>query len=163
MSHLSKHFNSYNRINIWTKVRAERTRARQLRALFTTRLLILDTQYVFNSCSFNYKSDYSFLSHFLMTSKCFILMQISLKFEIWSQSYDKFANAKNNLNTFCHYLKHNISDIRLIPLDYVTYKTIHMNTKCIAPSIYWSQSESISMSVTIMQMYEVIMVMITHV
>ena len=52
----------YNQINNWTNVRAERIRARQLRARFTaTFLLNLITQCAFNSCSFNYKSDYSML------------------------------------------------------------------------------------------------------
>ena len=37
-----------------------RTRARQLRARFTATFIItLSMQYIFNSCSFNYKSDYS--------------------------------------------------------------------------------------------------------
>ena len=50
----------YNQINNWTNVRVERIRARQLRARFTATLLSnLITQFVFNSCSFNYKSDYS--------------------------------------------------------------------------------------------------------
>ena len=41
-------------------MRAERQRARQLRALFTAmRLSILNKQYIFNSCSLNSKLDYS--------------------------------------------------------------------------------------------------------
>ena len=63
-----------------------------------------------------------FLHHFLKTSKCFILMQSPLKLDIWLQSYEGFDNAKNNmkernLNTVFA----NISDIRLIPLNHVTY------------------------------------------
>ena len=69
----------------------------------------------------------SFLHHFLKTQKCFILMQTPLQLDIWLQSYEGFDTAKNdmkqrNFNTvFCHYLQHNIPDIRLIPLDHVTY------------------------------------------
>ena len=46
---------------------------------------------------------------------------------IWLQSYEEFVNAKNNIKTkefehcFCQYLKNNMADIRLIPLDHVTY------------------------------------------
>ena len=71
-----------------------------------------------------------FLHRFLITSKCFILMQTPLPFDIWLQSYDKFVNAKKQYNTkefehcFCHYLKNNMADVRLIPLDHVTYDTM---------------------------------------
>ena len=42
------------------RTRAQRTRARQLRRSFNaTRIMISSTQYVFNSCSFNYKLDYN--------------------------------------------------------------------------------------------------------
>ena len=58
--HSNKYKLDYNQINNWTNVRAELTRARQLRAIFTAKILsILNTQYVFNSCSFSYTSDYS--------------------------------------------------------------------------------------------------------
>ena len=60
MSFDSMQWCSYNQINNWTNVRAERIHARQLRARFTATLLFnLITQCVFNSCSFNYKLDYS--------------------------------------------------------------------------------------------------------
>ena len=38
-----------------------------------------------------------FLHHFLVTSKCFILMQTPLQLDIWLQSYEGFVNAKNNI------------------------------------------------------------------
>ena len=38
-----------------------------------------------------------FLHHFLKISKCFILMQTPLQFDIWLQSYVGFENAKNNI------------------------------------------------------------------
>ena len=37
-----------------------------------------------------------FLCHFLITSKCFILMQTPWQLDIWLQSYEWFDNAKNN-------------------------------------------------------------------
>ena len=41
--------------------------------------------------------------------------------DIWLQSYDEFVIAKNNIkHCFCQYLKNNMADIRLIPLDHVT-------------------------------------------
>ena len=49
-----------------------------------------------------------FLHHIFITSKCYILIQTPLKFDIWLQSYEEFVNAKNiikqkNLNTvFAH-------------------------------------------------------------
>ena len=48
--------------------------------------------------------------------------------DIWLQSYEEFVDAKNNIkqkeleHCFCQYLKTNIADIRLIPLDHVTFK-----------------------------------------
>ena len=52
---------SNNRIYNWLNVRAQRTRARQLRAPFTATLILIliSMQYMFNSCSFNYKLDYN--------------------------------------------------------------------------------------------------------
>ena len=42
---------------------AQRTRARQLRAPFNATLIMISSmQYAFNSCLFNYKSDYSKLA-----------------------------------------------------------------------------------------------------
>ena len=45
--------------------------------------------------------------------------------DIWLQSYEEFVNAKNNIkqfeHCFCQYLKNNMADIRLIPVDHVTY------------------------------------------
>ena len=38
-----------------------------------------------------------FLHHFLVTSKCFNLMQTPLQLDIWLQSYEGFVNAKNNI------------------------------------------------------------------
>ena len=38
-----------------------------------------------------------FLHHFLITAKCFILMQTPLQLDIWLQSYEEFDNAKNNM------------------------------------------------------------------
>ena len=68
-----------------------------------------------------------FLHHLLITSKCFNLTQTPLQLDIWLQSYEEYVNAKNNIkqleHCFCHYLKTNITDIRLIPLDHVTYTT----------------------------------------
>ena len=67
-----------------------------------------------------------FLHHFLVTSKCFILMLTPLQLDNWLQSYEELVNAKKQYKTkeiehcFCQYLKINISDIRLIPLDHVT-------------------------------------------
>ena len=40
----------------------------------------------------------SFWSHFLITSKCFNLMQTSLELDVWLQSYEEFANAKHSIN-----------------------------------------------------------------
>ena len=54
-------------------------------------------------------------------------MQTPLKLGVWLQSYEDFFIAKNNIkqkdfeHCFCHYLKNNISDIRLIPVDHVTF------------------------------------------
>ena len=54
-------------------------------------------------------------------------MRIPLELDIWLQSYDAFVNTKNitkqnNLNTvFANISSTIISDIRLIPLDHVTY------------------------------------------
>ena len=51
----------YNPIYNWTNVHAQRTHTIQLRAWFiATLIMILSTQYMFNSCSFNYKLDYNF-------------------------------------------------------------------------------------------------------
>ena len=67
------------------------------------------------------------MHHFLKTSKSFILMQTPLQLDIWLQSNEGFDNAKNNMkqkefeHCFCQYQKNNIPDIRLIPLDHVTY------------------------------------------
>ena len=53
-------------------------------------------------------------------------MQTSLKLDIWSQSYDEFVMPKTIPNQRIWtlflpiYLKNNISDIRLVPLDNVT-------------------------------------------
>ena len=54
-------------------------------------------------------------------------MQTSLQLDIWLQSSEGFVNAKinikqRNLNSFCQYLKNSFFDIRLIPVDHVTYK-----------------------------------------
>ena len=38
-----------------------------------------------------------FLHQFLLTSKCFILMQTPLQLDIWLQSYEEFDNAKNSI------------------------------------------------------------------
>ena len=38
-----------------------------------------------------------FLNHFLVTLKCFILMQTLLRLYIWLQSYEGFVAAKNNI------------------------------------------------------------------
>ena len=68
-----------------------------------------------------------FLQRFLKTLKVFILMQTPLQLDIWLQSYEGFDHAKNNtkqrdLNTvFYQYLKNNIANIQLIPLNHVTY------------------------------------------
>ena len=51
-------------------------------------------------------------------------MQTPLELTIWLQSYDK-CNSQNNIK---QYLKNNICDIRLIPLDHVTY-VIYNNSK----------------------------------
>ena len=57
-------------------------------------------------------------------------MQISLQSDVWLQSYEGFDNAKDNikqrnLNTvFWQYLKYNMADIRLIPLDHVTLMSL---------------------------------------
>ena len=57
-------------------------------------------------------------------------MQTPLQLDIYSYqiyTYKGFVNAKNNIKTkkfdhcFCQYLKNNITDIRLIHLDHVTY------------------------------------------
>ena len=53
------------------------------------------------------------------------------KLDIWLQSYEEFANDKNNIKTpfehcFCQYLKNNMADIRLIPLDHVTVDVIQL-------------------------------------
>ena len=42
------------------------------------------------------KGNDSLVKKFL-PSKCFILMQTSLELDIWLQSYEEFANAKNNI------------------------------------------------------------------
>ena len=51
-------------------------------------------------------------------------MQTPLQLDSWLQSYAGFDHAKinikqRNLTCFCQYLKNNISDIELIPLDHV--------------------------------------------
>ena len=57
-------------------------------------------------------------------------MQTPLQLDIWLQSYEGFHNVKNNMkqkefeHCFCRYLKNNIPDIRLIPLDHVTYDIV---------------------------------------
>ena len=56
-------------------------------------------------------------------------MQTLLQLDIWLQCYEGFNNAKNNErkefeHCFCQYLKNNIPDIRLIPLDHVTYVNV---------------------------------------
>ena len=62
-------------------------------------------------------------------------MQTTLQLDIWLQNYEEFVNAKNNIkkrnwNTvFSQYLKTNIADIRLIPLDHVTYSFSHTGTQ----------------------------------
>ena len=54
-------------------------------------------------------------------------MQTPLQLDIWLYSYEGFENAKNKYETkefeyrLCQYLKNNIPNIRLIPLDHVTY------------------------------------------
>ena len=74
-----------------------------------------------------------FLHHFLITSIGFILIKTPQQFDIWLQSYEECANAKNNIKTkifehcFCQYLKNDMADIQLIPLDHhVTYYEIHL-------------------------------------
>ena len=57
-------------------------------------------------------------------------MRTPLQLDIWLKSYAGFDNAKNNIKqrnlnpVFHQYLKNNISDIRLIPLDHVTYAVV---------------------------------------
>ena len=46
-------------------------------------------------------------------------MQTLLQSDIWLQSYE--FETKEFKHCFCQYLKNNIPDIRLIPLDHVTY------------------------------------------
>ena len=64
----------------------------------------------------------------MATWKCYISIQTPLESEIWLQNYEQFIKSENNIkqkNLFiCQYLKNNICDIRLIPLDHVTYKPI---------------------------------------
>ena len=60
------------------------------------------------------KGNESLEHHFLITPKCFMFMQTPLQLDIWLQSYEEFVNAKNNI-------KHRNLNIRLIPLDHVTY------------------------------------------
>ena len=56
------------------------------------------------------------------------------KLDICIQSYEEFVNAKNNLKqnnlktVFCQYLKNNVFDIRLIPLDHVKYSKMRIFT-----------------------------------
>ena len=38
-----------------------------------------------------------FFHHFIITLKCFILMQTPLQLDIWLQSYEWFINGKNNI------------------------------------------------------------------
>ena len=55
-------------------------------------------RYVTRSREMSHLSKMSIFSHyFLITSKCFILMQIPLQLDIWLQSYEGFVNAKNNI------------------------------------------------------------------
>ena len=71
----------------------ERTRARQLRAPFTATLkLILSTQYMFNSCSFNYKSDY----------KMFLCYKIAKKFPSKKQ-LQNVPGMKSKMHHFSYY------------------------------------------------------------
>ena len=55
-------------------------------------------------------------------------MQTPLQLDVWLQSYKRFDNAKNNmkqrnLNTVFAISQKQHPDIRLIPLDHVTYFT----------------------------------------
>ena len=58
------------------------------------------TQYVTWSREMSHLSKISipiFLHLFLITTKCLILMQTPLHFNIWLQSYEGYVNAKNNI------------------------------------------------------------------
>ena len=71
------------------------------------KLQAFKNEYVTRSRKMSHLSKISisiFLHHFLITWKCFILIQTPLQLEIWLQSYEEFVNAKNdikqrNLNT----------------------------------------------------------------
>ena len=67
---------------------------------------------------------------------------ISIRYLV--QSYDGLVNAKNNINKtkgfehcFCQYLKNNIADIRLIPLDHVTYRVIQKKLDTTLEIYFW--------------------------
>ena len=58
-----------------------------------TKLLIIDGVI----CDMIKGNESLFLPRFLITLKCFILMQTPLQLDIWLQSYEEFVNAKNNI------------------------------------------------------------------
>ena len=85
----------------------------------------------------------SHLHHFLITAICFILIQTPLELDIWLQSYEGFDNAKNNMKfeqCFCQYLINNIPDIRLIPLDNVTFRDLQKILKEVEMFIVWDSN-----------------------
>ena len=47
--------------------------------------------------------------------------------ELWRISHAKNNTKQRNLNCFCQYIKNNTADIRLIPLDHVTYIKTYLN------------------------------------
>ena len=55
------------------------------------------------------------------------MLHFDVKLDIRLQSYEVFVNVKNNVKqknlnpVFANISNHNIADIRLIPLDQVTY------------------------------------------
>ena len=65
-------------------------------------------------------------------------MQTPLQLDIWWQSHEGFDNAKDNIKqrnfstVFANISDRNIADIRLIPLDHVTYDAKRNNHWMIA-------------------------------
>ena len=79
-------FHYYNQINHWTNMRAKRIEQNN-HVLFSRQFY--NTHYVFNSCSFNYKSDYSRknvtnsgLAFYVTTDEGHIVLGI-LSVEVW--------------------------------------------------------------------------------
>ena len=63
--------------------------------------------YVTRSREMSHISKFSihiFLHRFLITSKCFILMQTPLQLDIWLQGYEEFVNDKNNVQIPLFYI-----------------------------------------------------------